>query len=173
MLLLVVVQDEEHEPDEEEDPKKPPDPPGQPPPRRTQCPPPRIAGPVPRPTKHLRTSPTQELNQSPASPPTHQILLHGPENPQRRCLCGGSGVRMDHEVITIRRTHPPEAAGSSPATGDPAAASRTADEVRQERRRRRSCRIREGERRNVRPATWAGFREREEGKEGRGREGEI
>jgi len=75
---------------------------------------------------------------------------------------------MDQEAITIRRTHPPEAAGSSPATGDPAAASRTADEVRQERRRRRSCQIREGERRNARTARWAGFRERK----GR-REGEI
>jgi hypothetical protein len=50
---------------------------------------------------------------------------------------------MDQEPINIRRTQPPEAApaGSSPATGDPAAAYRIADEVRQERRRRGSCRI--------------------------------
>lgn len=169
---MVVVKDEEHEPDKEEDPEKPPDPPRQPPPRRAQCPPPRIPAAVPRSTKHLRASPTQELNQSPASPPTRQTLLHGRRepNPQRRCLCRGSGVRMDQEAITIQRTHPPEAAGSSPATGDPTAASRRAGQRRQERRRRKSCRIREGERRNAWTARCAEFRERKGRREGEGRE---
>ena len=162
------MQDEEHEPDEEEDPEKPPDPPRKPPPRRAQCPPPRIAAPVPRPTKHLRTSPTQELNQSPASPPTRQTLLHGRGEPTKAVpLAADPGVRMDQEAITIRRTHTPEAAGSSPATGDPAAASRTADEVRQEPTARKELSDPRGRAAECEDGE-LGWIQGEEGKEGRG-----
>jgi len=71
---------------------------------------------------------------------------------------------MDQEATTIRQTHPPEAAGSTPAVDDPAAASGTADAGRQEHRRRRGGGIREGERRNARTARRAGFKERKGGR---------
>jgi len=74
---------------------------------------------------------------------------------------------MDQEAITIRRTHTPEAAGSSPATGDPAAASRTADEVRQEPTARKELSDPRGRAAECEDGE-LGWIQGDEGKEGRG-----
>lgn len=47
----------------------------------------------------------------------------GAENPQRRCLCRGSGGPDGSGGDNHPANPPPEAAGSSPATGDPPGSS--------------------------------------------------